>query len=273
MVVTENSDFYKRRYEAATLQAAWRPVSRLNFGANYTWSKLQGNVRAETAGSGPVGEVHFSYPEFRGYEQESPYGYLPGDQRHKVRAWAGYDQPTPFGNFNFSILQRFDSGASYSAIGQIDTATLVEEGYVADDLPYTGVPQTISYFFSDRGAFRWDDVHSTDLAVNYELPISRFVLFAQGKVLNTFNNQAQTAGNTGVTVFTQNPFNPFTETPSECPQGTASDVCIAQGHNWRLGPTFGDPRNPTTSGGVNLLAPNGDFQLPRTYFLSLGARF
>jgi outer membrane receptor protein involved in Fe transport len=273
IVVTENSDFYKRRYEAATLQAAWRPVSRLNFGANYTWSKLQGNVRAETAGNGPVGEVHFSYPEFRGYEQESPYGYLPGDQRHKVRAWAGYDQPTPFGTFNFSILQRFDSGASYSAIGQIDTATLVEEGYVADDLTYTGVPQTISYFFSDRGAFRWDDVHATDLAVNYELPISRFVLFAQGKVLNTFNNQAQTAGNTGVTVFTQNPFNPFTETPSECPRGTASDVCIAQGYNWRLGPTFGDPRNPTTSGGVNLLAPNGDFQLPRTYFISLGARF
>ncbi|HEY0157468.1 MAG TPA: TonB-dependent receptor [Thermoanaerobaculia bacterium] len=273
MVLTENSDFYKRRYEAATLQAAYQPFSRVNIGANYTYSRLEGNVRAETAGSGPIGETHFQYPEFRGYEREAPYGYLPGDQRHKLRAWAGFDQPTPFGNFNFSVMQRFDSGAAYSAIGQLDTATLVEAGYVSDDLPYTGVPQTISYYFSDRGAFRWDDVHATDLAVNYELPISRFTLFAQGKVLNTFNNQAQTAGNTSVTVFSENPFNPFTETPKECPRGTSSEQCIAGGYNWRLGSTFGDPRNPTTSGGINLLAPNGDYQLPRTYFLSLGARF
>ena len=53
------------------------------------------------------------------------------------------------------------------------------------------------------------------------------------------------------------PFNPFTETPVE-------------GVHWVKGPLFGQPVNPTSGepfGGA------GDFQLPRTYRFSLGARF
>ena len=265
-----NSDRFKRTYNAATLQAAYQPWARTNVGVNYTYSTLKGNVLAETTGSGPIAETQLAYPEYRGFAQFAPQGYLPGDQRHRLNAWISYDQPFAFGTaLNLSLLQRYASGSSYSAIGQIDTTTFTP------DLPagfaYNGPPATVSYFFGGRGIYRWDDVSSTDLAATLNVPVHGLTFFAQGKVINAFNNQAQTNGNTSVRIY--NPFNPFTDNPTECPQGTAAAACVAQGFNWGKGPNFGKPRNPTTSAGANLIAPNGDFQLPRTYLLSLGARF
>ena len=147
--------------------------------------------------------------------------------------------------------------SSYSAIGQLDTTTFTPNGLPAG-FEYNGPPATVSYFFGDRGSYRWDDVSSTDLAATFNIPVHGLTFFAQGKVINAFNNQAQTNGNTTIRIL--KPFNPFTETPVE-------------GVNWAKGSNFGKPRNPTTSAGANLLAPNGDFQLPRTYLISVGARF
>jgi outer membrane receptor protein involved in Fe transport len=250
-----NSDQFNRRYDALDLQLAIRPWSRTNIGANYTYSKLKGNVTEETSGSGPVTENALSYPEFKAFAANNPDGYLPGDQRHKLRAWIGYDIPTPFGNFNLSALQRFDSGTPYSAVV---TNLNVRPFLPASVVAAYATPPSVTYYYSKRGAFRWDDVNSTDLAVNYELPITRVTFFAQAKLVNTFNNQAQINGNTTITKLAA--FNPFTTTPVE-------------GVNWRKGPTFGQARTPTTSAGANLLAPNGDYQLPRTYLFSVGARF
>ncbi|HYM59301.1 MAG TPA: hypothetical protein VEZ11_00260, partial [Thermoanaerobaculia bacterium] len=121
----------------------------------------------------------------------------------------------------------------------------------------------------------FDNISATDLSVNYEFPIQKVTFFAQAKMINTFNNQAQINGD--ITVRTARnasciktiganigkrcaTFNPFTDTPVE-------------GINWVKAATFGKPRTPTTSGGVSLLAANGDFQLPRTYLFSFGGRF
>ncbi len=252
-----NSDHFKRTYNAATLQTAYQPFARTNFGLNYTYSTLKGNVRAETTGSGPIAEDQMQYPEYRGYANYAPTGYLPGDQRHKLNAWVSYDQPFAFGTaLNLSLLQRYASGTSYSAIGQLRTDSF--DPHLPAGFSYNGVPTTVSYFFSKRGQYRWDDVSSTDLAATFDIPVQTVKLFVQGKVLNAFNNQAQTNGNTTVSILKA--FNPFTETPVE-------------GVNWKKGSRFGQPRNPTTSAGANLIAPNGDFQLPRTYYFSLGARF
>ncbi|HVR41433.1 MAG TPA: hypothetical protein VMU84_20220, partial [Thermoanaerobaculia bacterium] len=270
-----NSDFFERTYDALTVQSAWRPWQRVNIGANYTLSKLEGNVTTETAGSGPVSEAQFRYPEYRAFDAHNPSGALPGDQKHKLRAYVTYDQPTPIGTFNISILHRFDSGTPYSAIGTIDTrARAACTGCVANP-GYETPPTNVNYYFSDRGAFRWDDIHSTDLGVTYELPISRFRLFAQAKMVNAFNNQGVINGDTTVLTARQAAciqstgadsgkrcavFNPFTQTP-------------VQGVHWQLGPNFGKPQTPTANGGLNLIAPNGHFQLPRTYLFSFGARF
>ena len=259
-----NTNDFNREYNAVTLQAAYRPPmwQRLNVGANYTWSELKGNVTAETSGSGPVSEARFSYPEYRNFAQNNPTGLLLSDQTHKLRAWASLDVPSPIGNFNISVLQRFDSGTPYSAIGTISSR--FDEDACAncpnpDDTDYVADPTNVPYYFSDRGEFRWDDVTATDLAVNYELPISRLGIFVQAEVVNLFNEQAQISGDTTVLTHRQSEdlvrFNPFTEEPIE-------------GVHYQLADTFGQPLNATT--GSNL---NGSYQLPRTFRVSLGLRF
>ena len=131
----------------------------------------------------------------------------------------------------------------------------------------------MTYFFSDRGQFRWDDVIATDLALNYELPIKTVALFVKGEVRNVFNHLAVIGGNTLVNTAQTNanfaPFNPFTTTPKECPRGTAFADCKAMGANYQLGSLFGQSNGtPTTS-----TSTNGNYQLPRTYLFSAGVRF
>jgi hypothetical protein len=265
-----NSDHYKRTYNAATLQAAYQPWARTNFGLNYTYSTLKGNVVGETTASGPIAENQLQYPEYRGFAQYAPVGYLPGDQRHKLNAWVSYDQPIVAGtSLNLSLLQRYASGTPYSAIGQLSTSAFTPN--LPAGFAYNGPPSTVSYFFGGRGVYRWDDVSSTDLGATFTIPVHGLSFFAQAKVINAFNNQAQVNGNTTARILKG--FNPFTDTPVECPQGQTTAQCAAMGANWQLGSNFGHSRQPTTSAGANLLAPNGDYQLPRTYLFSLGARF
>ena len=105
---------------------------------------------------------------------------------------------------------------------------------------------TQTYYFSDRGEYRWDDLSSTDLAVNYELPLWKVNLFVQGELINAFNEQAVIAGSTSVQQLA--PFDPFNETPVE-------------GTHWQKRSTFGQPTG------------RGSYQLPRSYRVSFGVRF
>lgn len=54
------------------------------------------------------------------------------------------------------------------------------------------------YYFTDRDAFRTPDITSTNLAVNYRYPITRFELFAQGELLNAFDEENFTVPNVTV---------------------------------------------------------------------------
>ena len=254
----ENTNELTREYDAVQLQAAYRLFQRLNLGANYTWSETVGNQTGQTGGSGPIADetsAPFAYPELKQYAQFNPIGFLPQDQTHKVRAWASWDQPTPIGVFGLSVLQRFDSGTPYSAIGTIDVRPFVAESILDE---YAQVPSGMNYYFSDRGGFRWDDVTATDVALNYNLPIQRAAFFAQLELINAFNEDAVVGGNTTILTASQDSsltaFNPFTETPVE-------------GVNWVRGSNFGKPTQPTTA------LTQGSYQLPRTYRVSVGFRF
>jgi hypothetical protein len=249
------SDEYERTYRGVSLQASYPFTERFNVGGNYTWSETKGNVIAETRDNGPVTELGMQYPEFRAFEQNAPTGFLPSDQTHKVRLYGTYTLPTPVGNFTFSALQRFDSGTPYSALGTVNFITDPEAGYVSQNVfdRYANVPAQINYFFSERGAYRWDDVTALDLSINYRLRLGAAELFIQPELINAFNENAVIAGRTAVATFdnddTLAPFNPFTETPVE-------------GVHWRKSSTFGQPRN-------NAL----DYQQGRTFRLSAGIRF
>jgi hypothetical protein len=258
-----NSDDFTRDYRAILVQGSYRLFNRVNLGANYTLASLKGNITGETTGSGPVAEGGENYyREVLGFEQSNPSGYLDQDQRHKLRAWVSYDQPTPFGTFNFSVLQRFDSGTAYSAFGTIDPTTCADDSG-ADPCAeraslYHNAPTTANYFFGERGSYRTDDITSTDLAINYNLPIGRVNLFVQGELINLFDEQAVITPDTEVEVLTS--FDPFTANPVE-------------GVDWQKGENFGKATLPTTGASLLPGGSAGDLQLPRTYRFSLGLRF
>ena len=268
VAVVENTNDITREYRGIQLQSAWRP-NRFNVGFNYTYSTLEGNDDQESATSGTVGNSpgNIFYPEILNYANRQPVGDLGQDQTHRLRTWVGYDVPLPpvFGAVNISLLHSFDSGLSYSAIGSINVQGTGTGA--PTNLPYVSDSGTDTYYFSERGAFRLEDIHSTDLALNYSFPeIWKLQLFVQGEMLNVFDNQAIDAVNTSVTASGNSAnfesFNPFTTTNLiECPQGTAAATCRTMGAHWQKGASFGQPTGPAS------------YQTPRSYRFSVGLRF
>jgi hypothetical protein len=256
-----NTNELEREYQGLHIQAGWRP-SRFNVGGSYTLASLEGNDESEgtATATSPNATLQGWYPEYLGYAQRMPVGSLDGDNRHRLKAWAGYDIPTPewLGRFNVSALHTYESGTAYGAVGTIDAS--------GRTTPFAGSPTnpgyTLSrlgdqhtYWFTDRDAFRTPDFHRTDLSVNYSLPLWRVQLFAQAEMFNIFNNDEVTNPNT--TIVTRRSggansglvaFNPFTDTPVE-------------GTHWRKGTNFGQPTGPTS------------YQNPRFYQFSVGLRF
>ncbi|HEX9983455.1 MAG TPA: carboxypeptidase regulatory-like domain-containing protein [Thermoanaerobaculia bacterium] len=275
-VITNSNDLV-RHYDALQVQTSYQPLARLRLGGNYTLSALRGNHVGETASSGPVPATSSQhYPEYLGYERRNPLGWLPEDQRHKLRAWAAWDQPFALGVLSASVLQSFDSGRPYELVATIDPSAFVTPA--TGDLPSTanpygyeqlGLPTAESYYISERGAFRWDDITATSLALNFNSRpfFRRMQLFLQAEVRNVFNEQGQVSGDTTVYTAAQQEsctlhnggqpceaFNPFTERPVE-------------GVHYVKAPDFGKGLTPTT------LTQQGDYQLPRTYLFSAGFRF
>jgi hypothetical protein len=278
--LVENTNDFKRTYRAIILQGDYKPFNRLDIGGNWTHSRLYGNLVGESSGSGPlVSAGPGYYPEFFGYANANPTGPLGQDQPNKVRAWVSYDQPTPVGNWNFSWLHRYDSGTPYSAVGSI---YLVNNSRCPDcpkntfgyDPVHIYSSLTGNYYFSQRGAYRTDNIQADDLAVNWSIPVSRANFFIEAKAFNVFNRQGVINVNTTVlTAFNSNciqttganvgkrcaGFNPFTDQP-------------VQGVNYVLGSHFGQPVNPT-GGTLGRPSSTGDVQFPRTFRVSFGLRF
>lgn len=282
--IVSNTNDLKREYNGITLQGAYRLFTRLNLGANYTWSELTGNAVNETAGSAVVTEFTDNYyPEYYNQRWNNPAGFLPGDMTHKLRAWASYDQPTFLGDFNFSVLQRLDGGAPYSLAGTIDirqNATALPNGVVNPG--YVTPPTSVTYFFSERGASRWDDEMATDVSISYGTNPSwlRGVsFFASGDVMNAFNQTAQVGGNASVlTAFNCSATPSATAIAQGCPNVAAGAPALqrfnpqagtqpVEGVHYVKGSIFGQPTTQTTG------AAQGSFQVPRTYRVTFGLRF
>jgi len=270
VAIVENTDDIRRRYRGAQFQGSWAP-QRFNVGFNYTYSKLKGNDEQESATSGTVGNAPQSiyFHELTGYSKYQPDGYLSQDERSRLRAWIAYDLPMPhhFGALNVSVLQNYDSGQSYSAIQAIDLSPYVGTLLPANSTysPQT-TPTSFQYYFGDRGQYRYPNVSSTDFSLTYRYPISKVEIWAKGDLLNAFNRDSlvsvSTTVNTSATSSTFAPFNPFTTTPIECPQGTAAADCKAMGANWQKAASFGTANSAA-----------GSFQSPRTYRFAVGVRF
>jgi hypothetical protein len=247
-VVENNDSAFERKYNGLHVAFQYQVSERWNTGANWTWSHTYGNFDGEGLQVGPFSDQNLKYPQYREPEWNFPLGDLSTDIRHKINAWVTYDIfSTERHALNASLFQSYFSGVPFSAVGTVISADYVDNpGYV--------IPPTdgVSYYFSPRGAFSTDDIVTTDIAFNYSLFFRDIEIFIQPEITNLWNADGVIDVNTTVFDATNDaslsPFNPFTETPVE-------------GVHYSLGEDFGQPQNPN------------DYQAPRTFTVSVGARF
>jgi hypothetical protein len=273
--ILENSNVgLDRVYDGLHTQAQVRIGDRLSLGGVYTWSNLRGTFDGENAASGPLSAAYHDYPEYKETQWNSPRGDLQNDQTHRARAWAVYDLlQTDHHHLSVSLLQNYATGIPYGAVGAVASRNFVTNpGYA---LP----PANVVYYFTNRDAFRTDDITATDLTFNYAFQWQAFgkgiEIYLQPEILNVFDDDG--AINVNQTVFdsttgcpstnrnclrnpgqpfnattnptvTLQPFNPFTQTPVE-------------GVHWRKADNFGKTTIPD------------DHQVPRTFRFSVGFRF
>ena len=247
-------DGLKREYNGLQTRFDYRLGDRWNFGATYTYSKTEGNQDGEVVSRGPAPSGFLEYVEYWDPEWSAPMGNLASDVRHKFRGWVVWDAiSTSHHNLSLSLLQSFWSGAPHSATGSVATVGIVGD---PADLGYVNNPGFQTYFFSERGAFTFDDITRTDIAINYSFFINvgggQVELFLQPEVQNVFNEHGLVDGNsqeyTAINDASLEAFDPFTETPVE-------------GVHWRKGDEWGQAEN------------ENDYQLPRTFRFSVGIRF
>ena len=265
--VIENSrGFLERDYHAVQLQGNYQPWARFSIGGNYTWSELRGNVEGESASGATVVTDEIDKPEYTDFEQYNPVGFLGPDMRHRANIWVRYDVPTSFGVFNLSLLERYHSALSYSARGTIDVrrGTTTGPANGVTNPGYAAVPTNVGFTFGERGSYRLDNISSTDLGINYTVPVGRLHLFVEGDVLNILNEQGiEDPDAVDKTILTRR--------QSNCLQTGTTTRCLAfnplageepvEGVHWQKGANFG---NPTSADA---------YQNPRTYRVSFGVRF
>jgi hypothetical protein len=285
--IRNGSDGFERNYNGLLLQGSYKLLGHINLGGNYTYARLRGNVEGEEFNNAtvPVGVIQPggtevfetpNYPELTGFRQNRPVGYLMGDIRHKANLWAQVDVPVPFGAFNVGLLERYHTGQSFSAAAAINDLRSATNPLGVANPGYAKPPTTVQYYFRGRGDFRLDDITSTDVNLTYTIPVTKVNLFVKADFINVFNQQGvefvesptSTAGpvinktvRTSVNSSALLPFNPFTDTPKECPNDRPVAQCAGLGANYQLDPNFGRPTNKDA------------YQLPRTYRFAVGLRF
>ena len=255
MAVVGNSDKFQLRYTAVQTQFSWRLAESVQAAGSYTWARLTGNFRGEGPAASAMPINVEQYPEYREESWNFPTGYLSGrgqtqpaaDQRHRARVWLIHHLPARWGQVDAAILESYDSGVPYEAVGVIDPRP-----YVANP-GYAEPPSQVMYFFNRPGSFRTDQITRTDLALTCTIRVRNAELFVRPEVLNLFNEKGVVAVNSTVlTALNSNgqyrSFDPFTEKP-------------VRGVHYELAPAFGKPTS------------SADYQLPRTFRVSLGLRF
>ncbi len=265
-LVENNDDLYERTYDGLHTQFRYRLNDRLDLGGNWTLSHTEGNFDGETRDNGPVTAGLQNYPEYKEARWNYPKGDLSADQRHKLSLYGVFRAfSTDHHSLNVSLLQQFNSGLPYGAVGSVRSSLFVP------DPGYETPPARVTYYFTARDEFRTDDILRTDLSLNYAFKFRDVELFLQPEMLNIFDaedfdttdtrflDQSVASFDTGglcndapIDPITRTRrclnFNPFTDTPVE-------------GVHWQKGANFGNPINQ-----------NG-YQRPRTYRFSVGIRF
>ncbi len=210
-----NSDDLTRRYHALEMEWLKRVNSIWTISGNYTYSRLIGNNNGGdstssfrdngvpgyygnsawlTGTNGTYTGLGLSTNDF------APTGPLLMDQTHRARVAATAVVPVGKGQVSFSWLLRYDSGNNWSLTDYKNTglANLTATGAPYAGGKYQGVgipayPTTYAQFYSDRGAYTYNDTYQVDFKLNWMIPLGfkRLQLIGDVSVNNLFNTQLQ----------------------------------------------------------------------------------
>jgi len=252
-IVYRNSDAPVRNYQALLLQSNYRPWHRLQLEGHWTVQlKNEGNFEGEAQNQPAISSTIGDYPEILVADRNFPTGRLNDFQRHKVRAWALYNQPLGrLGSVDIAPILRVDSGLTYSLFATDVDLSPVQ---LARDPGYATLPDggTQTLYFGDRGSQSFKGYAVLDLAATYQVPVFRTASpWIKVEILNVSNNQKLISWDTTVTPDPNSPLD-----ANGLPTG------------YIQGPRFGQATSNTNYPAWRPGQTGG-----RTYLLSAGIRF
>jgi len=191
----DNDPRMTRDYKSLELEFASKISPRFNIGGNWTYSLLKGNSTGSEGGNPPVpgdpiGNYDATHQAYgRGLDFYAPYGYLPGDQRNRMRISGTWTERAASGAlFEASLLFNYTAGGTIDLTRANRLETRADEttaGNPSADL----YPRSYTRYYAGRGFGTTNDIYNFDLKVRTEIPIAKKLrYFAEVTVFNVFNN-------------------------------------------------------------------------------------
>jgi Carboxypeptidase regulatory-like domain/TonB dependent receptor-like, beta-barrel len=176
--VAQLPDAY-RRYKAVTLEFTRIPVNdrfkRLAVNASYTWSRLSGNWDIDFGGDSPFLNSSFIGDGPGVLITDNRDGILRGDRTHVVKLFATFQ---PLEHLRAGTYVRYQSGGAWEARGLPDP-TVSSSSYIR--------------YLEPAGTRRMPSWTNVDLVSGYTFNFGRIGLELEGRILNVFDEQVETA--------------------------------------------------------------------------------
>jgi len=168
-----------RKYKAATLEVIRTPVNdrfyHLSVNASYTWSRLSGNWDIDFGGDSPFYNSSFIQDGPGVKITDNRDGLLRGDRTHVAKLFATIQ---PMEHLRAGTYIRYQSGGAWEARGLPD--------------PNVSSSSYIRYL-EPAGTRRMPDWLNVDLLAGYTFNLGRAGLEIEGRILNVFDKQVETA--------------------------------------------------------------------------------
>jgi hypothetical protein len=176
--VSQLPDAY-RKYKAVTLEVIRTPVNdrlyHLAVNASYTWSRLTGNWDIDFGGDSPFYNSSFIQDGPGVKITDNRDGLLRGDRTHVAKLFATVQ---PMEHLRAGTYIRYQSGGAWEARG----------------LPDPNVSSSSYYrYLEPAGTRRMPDWLNVDLLAGYTIALGRVGLEIEGRILNVFDKQVETA--------------------------------------------------------------------------------
>jgi hypothetical protein len=240
--VYRNSNLPKRKYQASELQAHFDVLRQWSIEGNWTHQfKNDGNYEGE-GGQALGTSANGDYPEMQDYAREVAYGHLAQYEANRLRAWTTYGLNFGrYGGLSAGLLWRYDSPLTFSYTAVVPRSAQSK----ALNPGYHNVGNSVTIFFGDRGAGRFNSTSLFDTSLQYSLPVWRITPWIKFDVRNVFNKLTLYQYNTAITADPNSPKDAL-----GYPTGFTKNA------------TFGRPISAANS-----------YVVPRTYLLYAGIRF